>query len=228
MLKDFGQAHVFFPEATDNRCTAAVLLDVDPVALVRRRDGGSLRQYVNDRPYAASSLLSVALARLFATAMGGRSKERPALAASEIPLEAQIPVIASRGEHSALQSLGQRIRQRLRVELVNARHFAPADDAADPKGYEGYAQPIGSRDRGVFEPGGWFEAYGNRSRFDVNGCAPEAIHRSLLLTQGRELSIEEALSLIVALEGIDGRVGRGDCLNRCVRPDVIAIAAGTT
>ncbi len=84
----FGQAHVFFTEAADDRCTAAVVLDVDPVALVRRPDGGSLRQYVNDRPYVASSLLSVALARLFATAMGGRSKERPELAASEIPLRA--------------------------------------------------------------------------------------------------------------------------------------------
>ncbi|MFL5964864.1 MAG: 3' terminal RNA ribose 2'-O-methyltransferase Hen1 [Gaiellaceae bacterium] len=101
----FGQAHVFFPEATDDRCTAAVLLDVDPVALVRRRDGGSLRQYVNDRPYAASSLLSVALARLFATAMGGRSKERPELAVAEIPLEVRIPVIAARGEDGLLERL---------------------------------------------------------------------------------------------------------------------------
>lgn len=101
----FGQAHVFFPEASDDRCTAAVLLDVDPVALVRRSDVGSLRQYVNDRPYVASSLLSVALARLFGTAMGGRSKERPALAATEIPLEARIPVIAARGDDPLLDRL---------------------------------------------------------------------------------------------------------------------------
>lgn len=78
-----GLAHVSFPEATDERCTAVVLQDVDPVAPVRQQDGGALRQHVNDRPYLASSLLS----RLFATAMGGRSKERPALAASEIQLK---------------------------------------------------------------------------------------------------------------------------------------------
>jgi len=101
----FGQAHVFFPDASDDRCTAAVLLDVDPVALVRRSDGGSLRQYVNDRPYVASSLMSVALARLFGTAMGGRSKERPELAATEIPLEARIPVIAARGDDALLDRL---------------------------------------------------------------------------------------------------------------------------
>jgi 3' terminal RNA ribose 2'-O-methyltransferase Hen1 len=101
----FGLAHVFFSEATDDRCTVAMILDVDPVALVRGRDGGSLRQYVNDRPYVASSLLSVALARLFATAMGGRSKERPELAASEIPLEVRIPVIAARGADGLLERL---------------------------------------------------------------------------------------------------------------------------
>ena len=26
----FGQAHVYFPEATQTRCTAALLLDIDP------------------------------------------------------------------------------------------------------------------------------------------------------------------------------------------------------
>jgi 3' terminal RNA ribose 2'-O-methyltransferase Hen1 len=101
----FGRAHVFFPQATDDRCTAAVLLDIDPVALVRRRDGGSLRQYVNDRPYVASSLMSVALARFFSTALGGRSKERTELAATEIPLEVVIPVLAARGDERLLERL---------------------------------------------------------------------------------------------------------------------------
>ena len=89
----------------EDRCTAAVLLEVDPVGLVRRSDGGSLRQYVNDRPYVASSLMSVALARLFGTALGGRSKERPDLAATEIPLEAEIAVIAARGGEGLLERL---------------------------------------------------------------------------------------------------------------------------
>jgi len=67
----FGHAHVFYPEATDDRCTAALLLDVDPVGLVRNRrgpagEGGLLDQYVNDRPYVASSLMSVAIARVLA------------------------------------------------------------------------------------------------------------------------------------------------------------------
>ena len=79
-----GRAHVFYPEATDERCTVALLLEVDPVALVRgRRDGGdafALGQYVNDRPYAASSLLAVALGKVFRTAMTGRCDARPELA----------------------------------------------------------------------------------------------------------------------------------------------------
>lgn len=89
----FGQAHVFYPEASDERCTAALLLDVDPVALVRgrstkSRDGGLLTQYVNDRPYVASSFLSVAISRVFGSALGGRSKERPQLAETASPLRA--------------------------------------------------------------------------------------------------------------------------------------------
>jgi 3' terminal RNA ribose 2'-O-methyltransferase Hen1 len=97
-----GTAHVFYPEATAERCTAALLLEVDPVGLVRGRHGPSgdgfvLGQYVNDRPYAASSMLSVALARVFKTAMAGRCNERPELAASPIRLDLHVPVLPCRG-----------------------------------------------------------------------------------------------------------------------------------
>src|SRR6188768_3410861 len=82
----FGQAHVFYPEATDERCAAALLVKVDPVALVRGR-GATLDQYVNDRPYAASSFLSVALVEVFRTALAGTCQSRPALVEQAIPLE---------------------------------------------------------------------------------------------------------------------------------------------
>ena len=78
----FGSAHVFYPEATAQRCTAALLLDVDPVGLVRKSrgpagEGFALRQYVNDRPYAATSFMSVAIAEVFGSALSGKSRERP-------------------------------------------------------------------------------------------------------------------------------------------------------
>jgi 3' terminal RNA ribose 2'-O-methyltransferase Hen1 len=98
-----GTAHVFYPEATDARCTAALLLEVDPVGLIRGRrgpeggEGFSLGQYVNDRPYAASSLLAVAMSRVYRTAMSGRCDARPDLAASPVPLELRIPVLPCRG-----------------------------------------------------------------------------------------------------------------------------------
>lgn len=96
-----GVAHVFYPEATDERCTVALLLEVDPVELVRgRRFGGdalSLAQYVNDRPYAASSMLSVALGRVFRTALQGRCDARPELAGVPLPLEVHVPALPSRG-----------------------------------------------------------------------------------------------------------------------------------
>ena len=83
----FGRVHVFYPEATAERCTAALLLDVDSVGLVRGKggpegEGGLLQQYVNDRPYVASSFLSVAIARVFGSALKGESKERPDLVAA--------------------------------------------------------------------------------------------------------------------------------------------------
>jgi 3' terminal RNA ribose 2'-O-methyltransferase Hen1 len=103
----FGQAHVFYPEARPERCTAALVLDVDPVALVRGRhgaagEGGALDHYVNDRPYAASSFLSVAIAEVFRTALGGRSKERPDLVGTALPLSARVAALPCRGGGEAL------------------------------------------------------------------------------------------------------------------------------
>src|SRR6266478_2635198 len=97
----FGQAHVFYPEATSERCTTALLLDVDPVGLVRgkrgQHEGGTLDQYVNDRPYVLSSFLSVAMGRALGTAMTGRSKGRQELADQKIPLTANLAVVSCRG-----------------------------------------------------------------------------------------------------------------------------------
>lgn len=78
---NFGQAHVFYPEATEERCTAALLLEIDPIGLVRGRrgpagEGRSLEQYVNDRPYVVSSFLSVAIAEVFGSALSGKCKDR--------------------------------------------------------------------------------------------------------------------------------------------------------
>lgn len=103
----FGRAHVFYPEASEERCTACLLLDVDPVGLVRGRghNGGAEDQYVNDRPYVASSFLSVAIADLLGTAMSGRSKERPELAEKAIPLEIDIDVLPCRGGDQFLRRL---------------------------------------------------------------------------------------------------------------------------
>jgi 3' terminal RNA ribose 2'-O-methyltransferase Hen1 len=107
----FGQAQVVYPEASAGRCTAALLVDVDPVGLVRGRTGGprgrdaSLERYVNDRPYAASSFLSVALGKLFGTALSGRSKDRPGLAGERLPFEVHLPVLPCRGGQRVLRAL---------------------------------------------------------------------------------------------------------------------------
>jgi 3' terminal RNA ribose 2'-O-methyltransferase Hen1 len=101
----FGEATVVFPEADAARCTAALVLEIDPIGLVRGRGGGEgpLAQYVNDRPYAAGSFLSVAMARVFGTAMAGNSRERQALADSAMPLQARVPVLRSRAGEARIR-----------------------------------------------------------------------------------------------------------------------------
>jgi len=102
----FGKAHVFYPEATEERCTAALLLDVDTVHLVRGRDkSAALDSYVNDRPYVASSFLSVALSDMFRTAMNGQCKARPELVDTPLPLQAHLAVVPCSGGEMFLRSL---------------------------------------------------------------------------------------------------------------------------
>ncbi|RJL34232.1 3' terminal RNA ribose 2'-O-methyltransferase Hen1 [Bailinhaonella thermotolerans] len=118
----FGTAHVFYPEASAERCTAALLLDVDPVRLARTRGRSSpdfsLGQYVNDRPYAASSLFAVTLGDVFRTARAGRCAARPELAAAEIPLELRIPALPCRGGPELARRLFEPLGWSVEAEAV--------------------------------------------------------------------------------------------------------------
>jgi 3' terminal RNA ribose 2'-O-methyltransferase Hen1 len=119
----FGQAHVFYLEVTEQRTTAALLLDVDPVGMVRgknREQSFLLVQYVNDRPYVASSFLSVAISQIFGSAMSGRCKDRPELAHLSIPHTTRIDVLPVRGDEGLVQRMfellgytGEAVRQPL-------------------------------------------------------------------------------------------------------------------
>lgn len=109
----YGTAHVFYPEADAERCTAAMLLEVDPLALVRRGKGkgrggapdAALAQYVNDRPYAASSLLAVALSAVFSSALRGVCAARPERAAAPLPLRVEVPALPARGGPDLVRKL---------------------------------------------------------------------------------------------------------------------------
>ena len=104
----FGKVHVYYPETGAERCTACLLLDVDSVGLVRGRHPDQcflLAQYVNDRPYAASSFMSVAISQVFGSALQGRCKDRPELAATAIPLSARIDVLPVRGGERFLRGV---------------------------------------------------------------------------------------------------------------------------
>ncbi|MFE9449707.1 3' terminal RNA ribose 2'-O-methyltransferase Hen1 [Streptomyces sp. NPDC006739] len=109
----YGTAHVLYPEADTERCTAALLLEVDAVALVRKGKGkgrggapdAALAQYVNDRPYAASSLLAVALSSVFSSAMRGVCNARPERAAEPLPLRIEVPALPARGGADVVRRL---------------------------------------------------------------------------------------------------------------------------
>jgi 3' terminal RNA ribose 2'-O-methyltransferase Hen1 len=112
----FGRALFFYPRADADLCTAALLLDVDPVQLVRGRgDRFALDQYVNDRPYVASSLMSVAISQVLGTALSGRCRDKPELAALPLPLTARLSVLRCRGGEEFLRQLFEPLGYQVRA-----------------------------------------------------------------------------------------------------------------
>jgi len=122
----YGTAHVLYPEARPERCTAALMLEVDAVALVRKGKGkgrsgapdAALAQYVNDRPYAASSLLAVALSAVFSSAMRGVCTARPERAAQPLPLRIEVPALPARGGPALVRRLFEPLGWTVVVEPV--------------------------------------------------------------------------------------------------------------
>lgn len=104
----FGKVYVFYPKAEPEECTAALLLDINPIDLARGKVGtgfGGLFDYINDRPYAASSFLSTALARVYGSAMSGSCKEKPELAEKALPLEVHLTNLPCRSETDKLKEI---------------------------------------------------------------------------------------------------------------------------
>ncbi|WP_460341139.1 3' terminal RNA ribose 2'-O-methyltransferase Hen1 [Actinoallomurus acanthiterrae] len=118
--QSFGTAHVFYPDASPDTCTAALLLDVDPIKLAKARKTPdlSLGQYVNDRPYAASSLLASAMANVFRTAMRGTSRDHQELAETPIPLTITLPALPCRGGPDAARRLFEPLGWRVEARSV--------------------------------------------------------------------------------------------------------------
>ncbi|MEP3893205.1 MAG: 3' terminal RNA ribose 2'-O-methyltransferase Hen1 [Litorimonas sp.] len=103
-----GDATIFYPEISEERTTAVMHLEVDPVGLVRgknQQSDGVLAQYVNDRPYVANSFLSVAMGRSFAQTMAGKSKDRQELADQPLDFEIRVLPVALAGDRELLASL---------------------------------------------------------------------------------------------------------------------------
>ncbi len=105
---NWGKAYVFYPEVTDERTTAALLVDIDPLDLARGRAGskdGGLFEYVNDRPYATTSFVSTAISRVFATALSGRCDKRPELADTPLDLTVCLYSLKDAGRYELADKL---------------------------------------------------------------------------------------------------------------------------
>lgn len=131
-----GQARVFYPEAGDDRCTAVLVVEIDPIGLVRRGRGGdafSAAHYVNDRPYVASSFLSVAIAKVFGSALAGRSRERPELVDQALPLVARVAAVPTGGDPDFVRRLFEPLGYRVALER------SPGDGSTASEGGGSYA-----------------------------------------------------------------------------------------
>ncbi|WP_044642495.1 3' terminal RNA ribose 2'-O-methyltransferase Hen1 [Risungbinella massiliensis] len=115
----FGKVHLFYPEATETRCTFAMLLDIDPISLSRVEEKGNRRSplepYVNDRPYVASSYFTTMLSKVLSTALNGTCNKRPELVEAALDLTAELSVLPSRGGEGLLRRLWEPLGYQLEL-----------------------------------------------------------------------------------------------------------------
>ena len=123
----YGKAHVFYPEVSDERATAALLLDIDPIELARGKtgaSGGGLFDYVNDRPYVSSSFMSAAISKVFGTAMTGRADSHQELSDSALDLAATVAMLPCRGDQEKLNGVFEPLGYKVSYEtFVSDENF---------------------------------------------------------------------------------------------------------
>jgi 3' terminal RNA ribose 2'-O-methyltransferase Hen1 len=131
-----GKAHIFYPEVGAQKCTAALLLDIDPVGLVRsagpKGNDFALEQYVNDRLFVSSSFMSAAIAKAYSSALNGRCKDKPELVDLAMPFTVKLSVLPVKGGEAVLKSLFEPLGYQ-----INATQH-PLDPAFPEWGYSRY------------------------------------------------------------------------------------------
>ena len=124
----YGKAYVFYPEVSDERTTAALLLDIDPLDLARGKVGsteGGLFDYVNDRPYASTSFMSTAISRVFSTAMNGRCDKKQELADTPLNLTATLYSLRDYGDEELAAELFEPLGYTVKTERTTLDESFP-------------------------------------------------------------------------------------------------------
>jgi len=91
-----GKAHIFYPEANQNRCTICLLLDINPIEVIKSKKNirNFLQEnYVNDRTYTSNSFMSTAIVKAFGSAINGTCHTRPELPETKMPFEVKLHAI---------------------------------------------------------------------------------------------------------------------------------------
>jgi len=128
---NFGNAYVFYPELSNERTTAALLLEINPVNLARGKEGAGnygLFDYVNDRPYVSSSFLSTAISKVFGTALNGRADSHQDLSDSSLDLEATITMLPCKTDTAMLNKIFEPLGYEVNYEtFINDELFPDWD-----------------------------------------------------------------------------------------------------
>ena len=124
-----GQAHVFYTEANEQTCTACLMLDINPVELVRNRKGPTpnlQEHYVNDRPYSSNSFLTTAISKAFGSALNGNCANRPELVAQPLPFRVNLASVKVDGDVSLLDRLFGPLGYQISYEQIPLDENFPA------------------------------------------------------------------------------------------------------
>lgn len=124
-----GKAQIFYIQASEEICSACLLLDINPLELVRNDKGPNAylqQHYVNDRPYTSNSFLSSAIVKAFGSAINGTCHTKPELTTTPLPLRVRVSALKVDADKAYLHRLFEPLGYGLSYEVLPLDEAFPA------------------------------------------------------------------------------------------------------